>query len=336
MNNRSSNKFVLVTGGAGYIGSHACKALFEKGFTPITFDNLKRGNSWAVKWGPLEQGDLKDQSNLDYIFKKYNPLGVMHFAAYCYVEESTKDPMKYYDNNVTGTLNLLNVMKNNNVNKIIFSSTCATYGIPNSVPITEAHPQKPINPYGMTKLIIEQMLKDFSYSYGLKSISLRYFNAAGADEDFEIGEHHVPETHLIPLVLEAAIDNKKTISVYGNDYETPDGTCVRDYIHVDDIADAHLLSLQSLINGAGTTAYNLGNENGFSVLDVIKASEKVTKKSISMKIAKRRLGDPAYLVGSSNLIKKQLGWKPRYTDLEKIINTAFGWHLNFNKLNGKI
>lgn len=317
---------VLVTGGAGYVGSHACKVLAHAGYTPICYDNLERGHACAVKWGPLEKGNILDRKRLDEVLQKYKPEAVMHFAAYAYVDESVAAPEKYYRNNVAGTLGLLEAMHDHGINKIIFSSSCATYGIPQQVPITEAHPQDPINPYGASKLVIERMLKDFDTAYGIRSISLRYFNAAGADPDGEIGEDHDPETHLIPLALLTAAGKQSCLHVYGSDYDTPDGTCIRDYIHVTDLADAHVLALKALEAGSGTTAYNLGNGNGFSVIEVIECAKKIAGKPIPVKIVERRAGDPPILVANSETIKTDLAWLPKYTDIGVIIQTAWNWH----------
>ena len=317
---------ILVTGGAGYVGSHTCKALAQAGYTPVVYDNLVSGHSWAVKWGPMEVGDVADRARLDELIKKYKPKAVMHFAAYAYVGESVLAPGKYYRNNVVGTLNLLEAMRDYGIDKFIFSSSCATYGIPMSIPITEDHPQQPINPYGMSKLMTEQILQDFDRAHGLRSISLRYFNAAGADPDGEIGELHSPETHLIPLLLGAATGSQHPVTIFGRDYDTRDGTCIRDYIHVSDLAHAHILSLRALLDGAKTTAYNLGNGRGFSVQEVINITEKVTTLKIPFEVGLRRKGDPAQLVGDAQLIKADLGWSPKLRDLETIIQTAWNWH----------
>jgi len=317
---------ILVTGGAGYIGSHACKALAKAGYMPIAYDNLVYGHRWAVKWGPLEEGDITNRSRLDEVMEKYKPVAVMHFAAYAYVGESVEDPGKYYRNNVAGSLTLLEAMRDHGIDKFIFSSTCATYGNPESVPIGEKHPQCPINPYGASKLMIENILKDFDNAHGLRSISLRYFNAAGADPDGEIGEDHDPETHLIPLVLDAAAGIRSAITVFGNDYETPDGTCIRDYIHVTDLAEAHILALKALEKGARSTAYNLGNCQGFSVLEIISATESVTGMSVPKIIGKRRAGDPASLIGDYRKINEELGWEPKFTNLQVMVSTAWNWH----------
>ena len=317
---------ILVTGGAGYIGSHACKALSTAGYKPIAYDNLEYGHDWAVKWGPLETGDIQDRKLLDRVIEKYNPRSVMHFAAYAYVGESVENPGKYYRNNVAGTLTLLEAMRDNGIRNIIFSSTCATYGIPGHIPLTEDHPQNPINPYGSTKLMIEQILRDFDIAHNIKFVALRYFNAAGADPGGEIGEDHNPETHLIPLVLDAALGKREHIKIFGTDYHTPDGTCIRDYIHVTDLADAHVLALQYLENSGESTAFNLGNGNGFSVREVIEAAKKVTQRNIPEVEWQRRPGDPPVLIGSSDKARQVLGWQPVYDDVETIISTAWRWN----------
>ena len=317
---------ILVSGGAGYIGSHACKALALSGYTPISFDNLVYGHPWAVRWGPLEVGDIADRSRLDEVIEKYQPSAVMHFAAYAYVGESVRDPGKYYRNNVAGSLTLLETVRDHNIDNLIFSSTCATYGIPDHVPISETHPQRPINPYGASKLMIERMLQDFEVAHGLRSISLRYFNAAGADPEGEIGEAHDPETHLIPLVLDAAAGKRPAITVFGDDYDTPDGTCIRDYIHVSDLADAHVLALKALETGAKTTAYNLGNGQGFSVREVIDSASRVTGRQVPFTLGQRRVGDPAALVGDATRAMQELGWRPQLHDIDTMIDTAWQWH----------
>lgn len=322
----SDKKNVLVTGGAGYIGSHACKALAVAGFTPVTFDNLVYGHSEAVRWGPLINADLLDAAAIAHAIEAFQPIAVMHFAAYAYVGESVENPGKYYRNNVVGSLNLIEAMRDAGLDKIIFSSTCATYGIPEQELISESHRQSPINPYGQSKLMIEKMLMDFNHAHAIRSISLRYFNAAGADVDGEIGEDHNPETHLIPLVLDAAAGLRECITMHGDDYATPDGSCIRDYVHVTDLADAHVLALQALLSGAGTCAYNLGNGHGYSVHEVISAAGKVTGKEIPVAIGPRRAGDPPRLVGDASLIKKTLGWSPKYSDIGDIIGSAWRWH----------
>lgn len=316
---------VLVTGGAGYIGSHACKALAQAGHTPVTYDNMIYGHEWAVRWGPLERGDIGDRHRLDQVMRQYQPDSVMHFAALAYVGESVEDPGKYYRNNVAGTLTLLESMRDHGVDKIIFSSTCATYGEPSVVPITEEEPQSPINPYGASKLMVERMLQDFGVAHGLRSAALRYFNAAGADPGGETGEDHDPETHLIPLVLDAAAGKRARITVFGNDYDTPDGTCIRDYIHVTDLADAHVLALERLHHRGGFSAYNLGNGAGYSVQEVIDTSRAVTGRQVSVDIGSRRPGDPPRLVGDASRARRELGWEARYADLPTIIETAWRW-----------
>jgi UDP-arabinose 4-epimerase len=318
-------KNILVTGGAGYIGSHACKALSQAGYTPVTYDNLEYGHKWAVKWGPLEIGDIKDRSRLDQVIEKYRPEAVMHFAAYAYVSESVENPGKYYRNNVAGTLTLLEAIRDKEIKNIIFSSTCATYGIPEQTPLTEDHPQYPINPYGSGKLMIEKMLQDFHTAHGIRFVSLRYFNAAGADPEGDIGEDHNPETHLIPLVLDVASGKSENIKIFGTDYDTPDGTCIRDYIHVTDLADAHVLSLKYLQNDGKSDFFNLGNGNGFSVKEVIETAKTITGKGIPAQSAARRPGDPSVLIGSSDKAREVLGWRPEYDRLETIFETAWNW-----------
>jgi len=318
---------ILVTGGAGYIGSHACKALALAGYTPISYDNLVYGHRWAVKWGPVEEGDIADRLRLDEVIAKYHPVAVMHFAAFAYVGESVQNPGKYYRNNVAGTLTLLEAMRDHGIDSLIFSSTCATYGVPEAVPIREDHPQRPINPYGASKLMIERMLEDFEMAHGLRSISLRYFNAAGADPDGEIGESHDPETHLIPLILDAAAGTGPAITVFGDDYDTPDGTCVRDYIHVLDLVHAHILALKALLGGAKTTAYNLGNGLGYSVRDVIASASCVTGLHVPFTFGPRRPGDPAVLIGDATLAKQELGWVPHLHRIDEMIESAWRWHV---------
>ncbi len=317
---------VLVCGGAGYIGSHVNKMLNLMGCETVVFDNLVYGHREAVKWGAFVEGDLKDPEAIEAVFEKYPIEAVMHFAAYAYVGESVLDPEKYYFNNVCCTLNLLRAMRKHGCGKIIFSSTCATYGEPERMPITEDMPQKPINPYGASKLMVERIFRDYSAAYGLKAVALRYFNAAGADPEGEIGEDHTPETHLIPLVLDAAAGKRPDIKVFGTDYPTRDGSCIRDYIHVEDLASAHVLALKYLEKGGETDFFNLGNEKGTSVLEVIQAVRKVTGKDFTVTLTDRRAGDPAALVGSSEKAKKVLGWAPKYADIETIVRHAWKWH----------
>ena len=320
------NNSILVTGGAGYIGAHACKALSRAGYTPITYDNLVYGHRSAVKWGPMEEGDISDRRRLEEVIRKYTPTAVMHFAAYAYVGESVENPEKYYQNNVAGTLSLLQAMRRCNIDKIIFSSTCATYGMPEQIPIPEDHPQHPINPYGRSKLMIEWILEDFSEAYDMRYVSLRYFNAAGADPDAEIGEDHDPETHLIPLILDVALGRRDHLDIYGTDYNTPDGTCIRDYIHVTDLADAHLLALRYLLDGGQSDLFNLGNGDGFSVREVIATAVKITGCKIPCVESDRRPGDPPVLIGSSDKIQKDLRWRPVFNSLDSIVETAWRWH----------
>src|SRR5271166_3423391 len=293
---------VLVTGGAGYIGSHACKVLARAGYRPVVFDNLSRGHRAAVRWGPLVEGDLAERGKLATALERHSVSVVMHFAAYAYVGESVADPALYYSNNLGGSLSLLEAMREAGVDKIVFSSTCATYGTPAEVPIRETTPQLPVNPYGETKLAIERALHWYGEAYGLRWVSLRYFNAAGADPDGEIGERHEPETHLVPLVLEAALGERSEIEIYGTDYPTPDGTAIRDYIHVEDLAAAHLLALEAA-RGGEHQVLNLGNGNGFSVREVIAAAEQVTGRTIPTVECPRRPGDPPMLVAASERVR---------------------------------
>ncbi len=317
---------ILIVGGAGYIGAHINKQLTFNGYKTIVFDNLSYGHEDFVKWGNFERGDLGNINEIRSVFKKYPITAVMHFAAFTYVGESVEDPQKYYRNNVCNTMNLLQVMLEFDVKMMVFSSTCATYGDPVEIPITEQHPQNPISPYGRGKLMVENILSDYSRAYNLHYVSLRYFNAAGADPNSEIGELHDPETHLIPLILDAASGKRQDIRIFGTDYNTPDGTCIRDYIHVTDLADAHLKALQYLENGGKSNYFNLGNGNGFSVREVIEKSREITGKEIKAVEDKRRQGDPPVLVGSSDKIRKILRWEPKYDDLSLIIKTAWKWH----------
>lgn len=322
---------ILIVGGAGYIGSHTNKLLNQKGYKTVVFDNLIYGHREFVKWGEFVLGDLANKEQIRLCFKRFPIKAVMHFSAFAYVGESVLEPAKYYQNNVANTLNLLEVMRGFDVRYFIFSSTCATYGIPEKIPITEDHPQKPISPYGRSKLMIEQILKDYDIAYGIKHINLRYFNAAGADPDGEIGEWHKPETHLIPLVLDVAIGKRQDVKIFGTDYDTPDGTCIRDYIHVTDLAEAHILALEYLLNGGKSESFNFGNGNGFSVREVIQTAEKVTGKKVTAIEWQRREGDPPILVGSSEKAKRVLGWRPIFNDLAMIIESALKWHENRTK-----
>ena len=320
-----SSTTVLVTGGAGFIGAHACKALAVAGYTPVAYDNLVHGQERAVKWGPFEQGDILDGKRLQSVIARHEPAAVMHFAAFAYVGESVTEPGKYYRNNAAGSLTLLEAARDAAIPHIVFSSTCATYGMPERVPIAEDTPQRPINPYGRSKLMVEEMLRDFSAAHPLRWTALRYFNAAGADPDGEIGEDHDPETHLIPLALRAAAGTAGPLTIFGNDYETPDGTCVRDFIHVTDLADAHVRALQALECGAPSAAYNLGNGNGFSVREVVRTVEEVTGRSVPATIGPRREGDPPVLVADASSARAALGWKPELPELSEIVRTAWAW-----------
>ena len=317
---------VLVTGGAGYIGSHINKLLAREGYETVVFDNLIYGHREAVKWGTFIEGDLKNVDEIEAVFRRYPIEAVFHFAAYAYVGESVAEPEKYYYNNIGCTLNLLKVMRKYGCNKIIFSSSCATYGEPAQMPITEDMPQDPINPYGFTKYAVERIFKDYERAYGLKYVVLRYFNAAGADPDGEIGEAHDPETHIIPLILDAASGQRPNVKVFGTDYPTRDGSCIRDYIHVSDLATAHLLALRHLEAGKESQFLNLGNTKGTSVLELVEAAKRVTGRDIPVVLSDRRPGDPAILVGSSERAKRVLGWEPAYGDIDTIVRHAWKWH----------
>ena len=316
---------ILVTGGAGYVGSHACKALAAAGYQPVVYDNLSRGHRAAVRWGPLVVGDLADTSALVTAMRQHSVAAVMHFAAFAYVGESVSEPDLYYHNNVVGTLALLGAMREAAVKTIVFSSTCAVYGVPEILPIRETTPKAPLNPYGETKWTIERALHWFSGAYGLRYAALRYFNAAGADVDGEIGEDHEPETHLIPLVLRAALGRGKPIDIFGTDYATPDGTAIRDYIHVDDLADAHVRALAYLAAGGDSVALNLGTGSGHSVREVIAAVGRISGRAVPHRETARRPGDPPELVADPAMARTLLGWQPQVSDLDTIISTALAW-----------
>ncbi|MBD2606853.1 UDP-glucose 4-epimerase GalE [Scytonema hofmannii FACHB-248] len=325
---------ILVTGGAGYIGSHTVLALLQAGYGVIILDNLVYGHRDLVEnvlQVELIEGDTGDRSLLDNLFSTRNIAAVMHFSAYAYVGESVTDPAKYYRNNVVGTLTLLEAMLAASIKKFVFSSTCATYGVPEVVPIPEDHPQNPINPYGYTKLMVERILSDFHTAYDFKSVRFRYFNAAGADPQGRLGEDHNPETHLIPLVLQTALGKREFISIFGTDYPTPDGTCVRDYIHVNDLADAHVLGLKYLLDGGDSEVFNLGNGNGFSVKEVIETAKLVTGCEIPVKECDRRPGDPPSLIGSGDKARKILNWQPQYSSLKDILIHSWQWHQQRHK-----
>ncbi|MFV3131470.1 UDP-glucose 4-epimerase GalE [Niveispirillum sp. KHB5.9] len=316
---------ILVTGGAGFVGSHTCKALARAGFQPIVYDDLSNGVADAVRWGPLEVGALADTARLAAIVDRYRPAAIIHFAAFIEAGVSVRQPGRFYENNVAGTLSLLRVMEQAGIDRIVFSSTAAVYGDPQHIPIGEDHPLRPVNPYGRTKLMVEDILADLAAAHGLRAVMLRYFNASGADPDGELGENHQPETHLIPLVLRAALGLGPEIAVFGFDYDTPDGTCIRDYVHVADLADAHVLALRRLLeDGAGLTA-NLGTGRGFSVLEVVGAVEAVTGRPVPLRRAGRRPGDPAILVADNRLALAGLGWRPRFTDISDHIRHAAAW-----------
>jgi len=323
---------ILIVGGAGYIGSHINKELTKQGYKTVIFDSLVKGHKEAVKWGDFFQGDLANIEDIRGVFKKYPIEAVLHFAAFIEVGESVKDPQKYYQNNVKNTLNLFQVMLENDVKKIIFSSTAATFGNPQYVPIDEKHPQIPINPYGQAKLMVEKILADYDLAYGLKYVALRYFNACGADLEGEIGENHNPESHLIPLILDAALGKREDIKIFGTDYPTADGTCIRDYVHVNDLAQAHILALKKLMDGGESDCFNLGNGSGFSVKQVIEVAKKVTGVDFKVTEAERRAGDPPELIADSKKAKEILKWEPKYFDLETIISSAWNWHKQLNKV----
>jgi UDP-arabinose 4-epimerase len=319
---------ILVTGGAGYIGSHTCKALARAGHVPITLDNLSRGHEWAVKWGPFEKGDIADVKRVREVLRTHKPAAVIHFAANSYAGESVTHPQLYYGNNIVGSFALIEALRAEGGLPMVFSSSCAVYGDAGDAPMTEQLPFAPVSPYGFSKFAIERMLADYGRAHGQRAICLRYFNAAGGDPDGETGESHDPETHLIPLVLEAAAGKRKQIDVYGNDYPTPDGTCIRDYIHVSDLADAHVRAVERLLDprfrGDDKTAFNLGTGTGYSVAEVIAAAERVTGKKIPQVMKPRREGDPARAVADASLAHRQLGWKAKY-GLDDMIRHAWAW-----------
>jgi len=317
---------ILVTGGAGNVGSHACKALAAAGYRPVVYDSLIHGREQAVQWGPLERGDIADSKRLDEVFERHRPTAVMHFAAFIAVGESVSDPGKYYRNNFAGALALVEAAVAHGVDRFVFSSTAATYGLPQTVPIIEDEPKTPINPYGWSKLMVEQMLFDFERSHGLKSAIMRYFNAAGASPDGEIGECHEPETHLIPLALDAAAGKGPPLTVFGDDYPTPDGTCIRDYIHVGDLADAHVRALGYLEKDGPTRAFNLGTGSGVSVREILDAIERVTGRAVPHSFGPRREGDPPVLVSDPSRAKIELKWSPAMSDIDTIVGSAWAWH----------
>ncbi|MBY3037730.1 MULTISPECIES: UDP-glucose 4-epimerase GalE [Rhizobium] len=321
---------VLVVGGAGYIGSHTCLDLANKGYRPVVFDNFSNGHREFVKWGPAEEGDIRDRARLDEVLAKHKPAAILHFAALIEVGESVKDPVSFYENNVIGTLTLLSAAQAAGINAFVFSSTCATYGLPQSVPLDETHRQVPINPYGRTKYIVEQALADYDQYRSLRSVVLRYFNAAGADFEGRIGEWHQPETHAIPLAIDAALGRRQGFKVFGSDYETRDGTCVRDYIHVLDLADAHVRAVEYLLKGGDSVALNLGTGTGTTVKELLGAIEDVSNRPFPVEYIGRREGDSHTLVANNDKARDVLGWVPQY-DLSQIIRSAWDWHAKSNQ-----
>lgn len=317
---------VLVTGGAGYVGSHAVKELEKKGYEVLTLDNFSRGHRWAVKGRRFVEGDLGDEGRLREIFSTRGIGAVCHFAALAYVGESVTEPQRYYENNVGNSLRLLKAMLEHDVRIFIFSSSCAVYGDPREIPMTEEHPLAPVNPYGMGKFMVERILADYDRAHGLRYASLRYFNAAGADPEGELGEDHDPETHLIPRLLQAALGRIERVEIFGKDYPTQDGTCVRDYVHVTDLAAAHILALEALLNGGASDCFNLGTGRGYSVMEVVQKARAITRRKIPTVVSSRRPGDPPVLVASHEKAKKGLGWRPAYQDLGEIISSAWKWH----------
>lgn len=321
---------MLVVGGAGYIGSHTCLDLANKGFQPVVYDNFSNGHREFVKWGPAEEGDIRDRARLDEVLAKHKPAAILHFAALIEVGESVKDPVSFYENNVIGTLTLLSAAQAAGVKAFVFSSTCATYGLPQSVPLDESHRQVPINPYGRTKYIVEQALADYDQYKGLRSVVLRYFNAAGADFEGRIGEWHTPETHAIPLAIDAALGRRQGFKVFGSDYDTRDGTCVRDYIHVLDLADAHVRAVEYLLDGGDSVALNLGTGTGTTVKELLGTIETVSNRPLPVEYVGRREGDSTTLVANNDKARDILGWSPQY-DLAEIIQSAWNWHAKSNQ-----
>jgi UDP-arabinose 4-epimerase len=317
---------ILVTGGAGYVGSHTCKELAAAGYQPIVLDNLSQGHSWAVRWGALVVGDIADPILVPEIIENFSVRAVLHFAAHAYVGESLQQPHKYFDNNFSRTLALLNSIRVSGVDKFVFSSSCATYGVPRVLPIPESHPQEPISPYGESKLFVEHALRRYEQAYGLRSITLRYFNAAGADPDGELGEDHRPETHLIPLMIEAAQGRRSAVEIFGTDYETSDGTALRDYVHVTDLARAHVEAVRRLLRGAPSVSLNLGTGRGHTIREVVSVVESVGGRKVPVREGPRRPGDPPALIADSSRAQATLGWRPQLSDLSTIVRTAWNWH----------
>jgi UDP-arabinose 4-epimerase len=323
---------VLVTGAGGYVGSHACKALARAGFEPIGLDNMQRSGIKEMPWGPLEVADICDRPALDAVLRKYRPGAAMHFAAYAYVGESVTAPDVYYRNNVGGSVTLLSALHDAGIDKLIFSGTCAVYGMPIACPMVESHPQAPISPYGASKQMVERILLDFEAAFGMRHVVLRYFNAAGADPDGEIGECHDPETHAIPLAIQTALGQRPAFEVFGSDYPTPDGSAIRDYVHVSDLANAHVRSLQYLLQGGASVALNLGTGRGHSVLEVVKAIESTTRRKVTLREAPRRPGDPPILVADPSRAEAVLDWRPTITVITEIVQTAVSWEVKKRKM----
>lgn len=321
-----NQRTILVTGGAGYVGSHCCKAFSAAGWRVVTFDNLSRGHAEAVKWGPLVTGDILDPAALDAAFAEYKPDLVGHFAAFAYVEESVRQPELYYRNNCIGSFTLLDRMRAAGIGKLLFSSSCATYGVPDRVPISEAHGQWPINPYGWSKLVVERMLADYATAYGLDSVALRYFNAAGCDADGDIGECHEPETHAIPLAIAGALSDERPFTVFGVDFDTRDGSAIRDYIHVGDLARAHVLAGEWIMDKSGFHPFNLGTGQGTTVLEIAHAVSQACGSERAVQVGPRRAGDPPVLIADAAKARRELGWQAEMSDIETIVRTAFAWH----------
>jgi UDP-arabinose 4-epimerase len=327
------SRWVLVTGGAGYIGAHVCRALAASGYFPVVYDNLSHGHAWSVHWGPLEIGDLKDGPALEAVMRQYHPKTVIHLAGLIAAGESVVDPAPFYHNNLAGTLSLLDAMRNCDIDRLVFSSSAGVYGEPDQIPIPETHALRPVNPYGVTKAMVERLLADYSRAYGLKSVALRYFNAVGAAPDREIGEAHAHETHLVPLVLDTAVGIRPFVEIFGGDFPTPDGTCIRDYVHVCDLADAHVLALAHLDRDIGVETFNLGSEKGASVREVIAMANKITGRPINVRMRPRRPGDPAMLVADSTRARHVLGWTPGFGTLEQQIESAWDWHERYRAVH---
>ena len=317
---------ILISGGAGYIGSHTAKSLSRAGFEPVVYDNLSTGHRWAVQWGPLVEADLSDQASLRRALREYKVTAAIHFAAHAYVGESVREPRRYFENNVTNTLNLVHALLDESVNHIVFSSSCAVYGEPQGFPISESHSKLPVNPYGDSKLFIERVLDWYGRAYDLRWAALRYFNAAGADPEGKLGEAHNPETHLVPRLIEAALGRLESVEIFGADYPTDDGTAVRDYVHVSDLAEAHVATLRHLLSGGESFSANLGTGRGASVREVITSMERVSGTRINTKLASRRPGDPAVLIADATRAGRLLGWRPRLSSLDSIVSSAWGWH----------